>query len=530
MKMVIKFNIFFCMVCIGLLLPALGRSAENKQELTGKLLFTEGGKRYRESKYILQVEGPKNLVLLYDHRIVKWWKFTQNLKINKNIKHLALLTEKEDIPKKYAEYHNCLFLKLKSAKEKKELTLCLKDDQFLDIYKLIIDTAEVNHRLKKTLAQHRRLYQFLSQHKKTYEFIWRGKKDATGDAYDAENIAQLENREDLKMNEYRGTGTPNTIYKAVGEPYFIQTTPYLLKFFHGTKQPSTLSPDISIKQTAISRGQYMYGGKTIKMALALQKEALKMIAISSSPNVLKPLDITIWFNRPKARELHVSLAMDKLGEPLDAYFQREDGGFESPFFKDQRIIEQLMKIVVDLHEHKIFHFDIKPENITIEKQKSFRVPYLLKLINYQQVRLSIFYRLGKNRKNNLIPYYSKTIGSLGYMASCREGYDTGKELKTPKSIIQMEKKDSYALGITLISLILGKHLEKPNWQEPDEGYSKCKVVNEFRKKIYPEYEEAINIGKNKLIKLLYWMTDPNFETRFTVREALQEWKKPKKIK
>lgn len=535
MTIIKRFYLLLTLFCICLSSDATttetGQKTPNEAvEIAGKLIFSEYGSRYRESKFILKQESIKELALRYDHRIVNWWKYTKKQKINKNIKHLALITDKEGFPKKYSAYHNCLFVKLKGPKRKNELTLCLKDDLFLEVYKSLIDTADANNRLDKSLAQHRQLYQFLTQHKKTYEFIWRGKTDATGDAYDTENALQMTRREELKLDEYRGTGTPDTIYKTIGEPYFIHTTPYLLEFYHGNRKPSNFAGDISIKQTAISKGQYMSGSKSGKMAVMLQKEALTMVGLSGSPYVLKPLDISVWFNRAKARQFNLSLAMDKQEETLEAYFLREDGGFETPFHEDKRIAEQLMKVVADFHEQKFFHFDIKPGNITIQKQNSFREPYLLKLINYQYSRLPVFYRLGKNRKNNLIPYYSKTIGSYGYIASCREGYDAEKELETPKTIKQMEKKDSYAVGITLISLLLGKHLEKPDWQMSDEGFSKCKMVDKFRKKVYPEYEEAMNLGINKLVKLLYWMTDPNFETRFTVKEALQEWKKPKKIK
>ena len=443
--------------------------------------------------------------------------------IGNKLEHLALLTgfDGERPP-----YHNCLYVKLAKAKE---YTFCLKDDQFLKIYKLLIDFAKSNNKLKDTIKQHLKLYRFLFDHSRPFEIVWRGKTDPKGINFEKENALNFPKRKGLtNIKAFRSERNPYTKY-VIGEKIMFQYTPMIMGVFKGKKVTLDATTDVIIKFSSITKDPFIKGTAADQLGpMVLQKEVRTMAAIAASPYAIKPMDFVAWFDVEKATKANLSLIMESGGRDLKDFYLSV--GENISLTDEKQIVSQVFTAIVDLHNRGYYHMDIKSENITIKAPSDKAHQYEIKLIDFGDLRTSIFYRIGDNEKNNLLPLEDdKEIGSSreiggtpGYMSNCIDNKMYAGDIESPANTIQLEKKDSYALGMTLIATILAKNLKFPKWYTPD---NRCAIIRGFRD-FYDANIDTIDLkkkGLNGLVRIAYKMTRIKFEDRITVKEASTEW-------
>ena len=187
-----------------------------------------------------------------------------------------------------------------------------------------------------------------------------------------------------------------------------------------------------------------------------------------------------------------------------------------------------MKAVSDFHKAGYYHFDLKPHNITIQEQTNPKQPYRIRLIDFGDLRTSIFYRTGTIEKNNLFTFpVNSSIGTAGHIQKCILENPKQRQEIPPKTIEQMEKKDSFALGMTFVFTVFQKHLD-PTWQSPEFGTNGCQPIREFIEEFYPHNVDTpflIEKELNGLSKLVVKMIAPKFEDRITVKQAQVLWQK-----
>ena len=497
------------------------------QNIKGKALISEQKSKFKETGFLLKQNNQQNLRLLYDLVKDEWWEYKKKQIFNTNIEHLALLIDSEQLISTQSQYHNCLFIKLKAEKE---FTICLKDEHFLDVYNLLINTAEKNQILKATLKQHQNLFQFLSRFKKPFSVVWKGKKDSESRFFQEEQERQLKSFGKLPIKTYFGEGEPAPVFKitrSLSKPskYF---DPKIWIYQAETKIKDT-STDILIKAAEITENQFETG-RYDNAVLSLQREAQATAIVTDFSPAVKILDFSAWFGelQQSKRLLNLTLALEYTGFSLDQFYKRGNDGFRLTLEQDKNIISQILKMITDLHKKGYYHFNLNAQNITIKKQDNNKNPYQIKLNDFSKLHTSILYRMGKNPKNNIFTFpENESIGSPGYIQNCILTDPKKTQETPPTSLEEMEKKDSFALGMTLIYTIYWKHLD-PNWTPPKRGPSECKAIKEFIVEFYPYNIDTpflVDKGLNELTKIIYQMIAPNFKDRITVKEAANQWEK-----
>jgi len=123
-----------------------------------------------------------------------------------------------------------------------------------------------------------------------------------------------------------------------------------------------------------------------------------------------------------------------------ALVEMEEDKGKWPFSKRMTIAKVMMAGIAALHEQKIVHCDLKPENIQLIEDPSIKAGYRTKLIDLDRSILS----------DQTAPW----DGDEGYIGT--PGYQSPEHLATPPGI-PIEPSDVFTCGIILYEVLCGAH-------------------------------------------------------------------------
>jgi len=519
-----KALLYFAAVIIYILLnPHLTFS----QDIIGKALVAINGDALQENYFLMKIAKKKHLLFMYDANSKGQDGFSNGEIFNHNISYLSFFADPHIPIEGFHTYNNCIVLKLTNEKT---YTICPDVSTYLAVYKVIVEIVENNKILEDSVKLYRRMYDFLAKHHRPFDLLLSERTEPIAAIFKEEIKSQKDSLENQNRISFQGTGKPALSFEIIQKLSIPdRRSEYKEWIYLARTVIKGNTSDVIVKTATISKSEYL-SGQYQESVFKLLQEARKTAFVGNFPNILKVVDFTAWHGKLQQDKalLNLLLVLDDGGTSLDQFYTKRNQGTSLSLQQDKVIIKQLLNAVVDLHNNQFYHFDIKPHNFYLKRQENRKQPFRIRISGLSNMRSPKFYQANNHSQKGLFYFPKlKIAGTSGYIQQCI--FVNQKRLleEPPKTVEQMEKKDSFALGMTLIYTFFKKHLD-PDWHSPTSKASSCEVINTFLHEFYPYNVDTpflIKTGLNSLTKLVYQMIAPDFETRITVKKADQLWGK-----
>jgi serine/threonine protein kinase len=237
--------------------------------------------------------------------------------------------------------------------------------------------------------------------------------------------------------------------------------------------------------------------------IELVKEIRIHAALGEHKNIIRLIDVA-------AGPEGVYVILEKGRETLNEYTERENLSPE----KCLKIALGVLHGVYHMHNRGIYHRDIKFENILVDDEN---IP---KLIDFGGATEPSF--------SSLADFKIHKIGTAGYLPP-----ETKVPLPNKKREVaeRYEKKDSFAVGLTLLECLIGPKVTR-GFKIITERAEETAGTYFFRKPVETKvsyWSEKVRAIRNRTLKDIgetsLKLCDLNYESRWTVKQAKDHWKR-----
>jgi serine/threonine protein kinase len=239
-------------------------------------------------------------------------------------------------------------------------------------------------------------------------------------------------------------------------------------------------------------------------AKGLIKEARILAALGEHPNIIRLIDAVITNNK-------VYVFMEKgTGDLKEFIKSRVKARKRLTPIQINIIALGILAGISHMHKRRIYHFDVKPGNTLMFEH------YRPKIMDFGLARTKLLYP-GKE----IYDIYVANEGTHGYIPP--EGY----VYPTPLSKgVDLEKYDSFAVGITILRWLIGSRYGWPDKEKPGRYVEKDAVeISKYWSKKYEDNRKILDRDGLVMVGTVGWMMiqkDPMH--RVTVLDAFESLK------